>query len=988
MTSPARLAKGGLVDRTKSLRFTFDGKPMEGFAGDTLASALLANGVRLVGRSFKYHRPRGVFSAGPEEPNALVELRDGSRKEPNTKATTVELFEGLGAASQNRWPSLSFDVQAVNQLISPLLVAGFYYKTFMWPRSFWEKVYEPAIRRAAGLGRLSGEDDPDRYEKANAFCDLLVIGAGPAGLSAALAAGRGGLRVIVAESDFILGGRLNSETHQIEGAPGPVWRAGVEEEIASLSNVRILRRTSVFGVYDGEYGAIERVADHLPAPSAGAPRQRLWKIVAREAILATGALERSIVFGGNDKPGVMLASAVRTYVNRFGVAPGQRAAVFTTTDDGWRTAGDLRSRGVSVECVIDPRSEVAPGVMALAGGIPCILGGRVLGSRGGHALRSIEVTGPAGAPKSFAVDLLAISGGWNPDIALSTHLGSVPVWSDSTGSFLASQPPDGMAVAGAAAGHLTLAEALTEGATLGNNALARAGRKTSELPRLRTSDEHHLSQVLWQVKGSRGKAFIDLQNDVTEKDIAVAAKEGFQSVEHLKRYTTLGMATDQGKTSNVSGLALMAQLTGRTIPDTGTTRARPPHVPVAIGAFAGGHSGKHFKPTRLTAGHRWAADQRAVFTETGLWLRAQWFPRSGETDWLQSVTREVTTVRSAVGICDVSTLGKIALLGADVGIFLDRIYVNTFSTLPVGRVRYGVMLREDGFVMDDGTTARLAPDHWVMTTTTANAVKVMQHLEFCHQVLWPDLDVQMVSVTENWSQYAVAGPRSRDVLQRVLGNVADLSNESFPYLACAEFRLGSFPLRLFRVSFSGELGYEIAAPAGYGEALATALVKAGKDFGVTPYGTEALSVMRIEKGHVAGNELNGQTTAHDLGLSRMMSTKKDHVGRVMAARPALVDPSRPSLVGLKPVDPAVRLRAGAHFIPLGASPSPETDQGYLTSAAFSPKLGHWIGLGLLTNGPQRVGERIRAYDPVRSGDVEVEIVAPVFIDPTGERLRA
>lgn len=988
MTNPARLAEGGLIDRSKPLRFTFDGKPREGFAGDTLASALLANAVRLVGRSFKYHRPRGVFSAGPEEPNALVELRAGSRREPNTKATTVELFDGLEAASQNQWPSLSFDVRAVSQLAGPLLVAGFYYKTFMWPRSFWEKVYEPAIRHSAGLGRLSGEDDPDRYEKANAFCDLLVIGAGPAGLAAALAAGRGGLRVIVAESDFILGGRLSSETHEIDDMPGHVWCAGVEEELTSYSNVRIMRRTAVFGVYDGEYGAIESVADLLPVPSARAPRQRLWKIVAREAILATGALERSIVFGGNDRPGVMLASAARTYVNRFGVMPGRRAAVFTTTDDGWRTASDLRNSGISIECVVDPRPEVAPGVVALAGGIPCILGGRVLGSRGGHALRSIEVMDAAGASESFVVDLLAISGGWNPDTALSTHLGSAPVWSESKAAFLASVLPNGMSVAGAAAGNWTLAEALKEGAVLGSNAVTRAGRKTRELPRLRTSDEHHLSQAFWQVKGSRGKAFVDFQNDVTEKDVALAAKEGFQSVEHLKRYTTLGMATDQGKTSNVSGLALMAQLTGRTIPDTGTTRARPPHVPVAIGAFAGGHTGKHFKPTRLTAGHRWAAGQKAVFTETGLWLRAQWFPRSGETDWLQSVTREVTTVRSAVGICDVSTLGKIALLGADVGKFLDRIYVNTFSTLPVGKVRYGVMLREDGFVMDDGTTARLTPDHWVMTTTTANAVKVMQHLEFCHQVLWPELDVQMVSVTENWSQSAVAGPRSRDILQRVLGNVADLSNDSFPYLACAEFRLGSIPLRLFRVSFSGELGYEIAAPAGYGEALAAALSEAGKDFGVAPYGTEALSVMRIEKGHVAGNELNGQTTARDLGLGRMMSTKKDYVGRVMASRPALVEPSRPSLVGLKPVDRAVRLRAGAHFIPLGVSASPETDQGYLTSAAFSPKLGHWIGLGLLANGPQRVGERIRAYDPVRSEDLEVEIVSPVFIDPTGERLRA
>jgi sarcosine oxidase subunit alpha len=506
--------------------------------------------------------------------------------------------------------------------------------------------------------------------------------------------------------------------------------------------------------------------------------------------------------------------------------------------------------------------------------------------------------------------------------------------------------------------------------------------------RYRTSDEHYAVNPFWHVAESRRKAFVDLQNDVTDKDVALAAREGFRSVEHLKRYTTLGMATDQGKTSSVSGLAIMAELTGRTIVETGVTRARPPHVPVAIAAFAGLHTGRHFKPTRLTSGHGWAAAQGATFVDAGPWLRAQWFAQAGETDWLQSVTREVSTVRSGSGFCDVSTLGKIALLGPDVGALLDRIYINTFSTLAVGRVRYGVMLREDGFVMDDGTTARLGPDHWVMSTTTANAGKVMQHLEFCHQVLWPELDVQMVSVTEQWAQYAVAGPRSRELLQRLFGNAADLSNAAFPHLACAEFRLGQIPARVFRISFSGELGYEIAVPAGYGGALAGSLADTGREFGATPYGTEALSVMRIEKGHVAGNELNGQTVAGDLGLGRMMSTKKDFVGRLMAARPALVGPQRPSLVGLKPVQRGDRLRAGAHFMARGVAPAPETDQGYMTSTAFSPTLGHWIGLGLLAGGAQRIGELVRAYDPVRSGDVEVEVVSPVFVDPEGVRVRA
>ena len=988
MSDPQRLAKGGLIDRTKTIRFSFDGNSLQGAAGDTLASALMANGVRLVGRSFKYHRPRGIFSAGTEEPNALVELRSGARREPNTKATTVELFDGLEAASQNRWPSLAFDVHAINRLAAPMLVAGFYYKTFMWPAAFWEKLYEPAIRRAAGLGRLSGEADPDTYEKAYAFCDLLVIGAGPAGLAAALTAGRAGARVIIAEDDFVLGGRLNSETHEIDGAPGVIWAKRVEEELKTLPNVRVMRRMSVFGTYDGEYGAVERVADHVPVPPAFTPRQRLWKIVARKTILATGAVERGIVFGGNDTPGVMLASAMRTYVNRFAAAPGRHVAVFTASDDGWRTAFDLRSAGVAVACVVDIRTKVAPEVVALAGDIKIFLGGRVTDARGGRALKSIAVMDAIGNRSAIALDALAVSGGWNPDIALSTHLGSKPAWSEPKAAFLAGELPDGMAIAGAAAGHWTLAEALRDGTVLGAGAAARAGRRPQGMLRYRTSDEHYAVNAFWHVAESRRKAFVDLQNDVTDKDVALAAREGFRSVEHLKRYTTLGMATDQGKTSNVSGLAIMAELTGRTIVQTGVTRARPPHVPVAIGAFAGLHTGRHFKPTRLTSGHGWATAQGATFVDAGPWLRAQWFARPDETDWLQSVTREVRTVRSAVGFCDVSTLGKIALMGPDVGVLLDRVYINTFSTLAVGRVRYGVMLREDGFVMDDGTTARLGPDHWVMSTTTANAGRVMQHLEFCHQVLWPELDVQMVSVTEQWAQYAVAGPRSRELLQHLFGNAADLSNAAFPYPACAEFCLGQIPVRLFRISFSGELAYEIAVPAGYGGALAGRLADAGREFGVTPYGTEALSVMRIEKGHVAGNELNGQTVARDLGLGRMMSTKKDFVGRLMAARPALVDPQRPSLVGLKPVQAGDRLRAGAHFMARGVSPAPETDQGYMTSTAFSPTLGHWIGLGLLARGAQRIGELVRAYDPVRSGDIEVEVVSPVFVDPEGVRVRA
>jgi sarcosine oxidase subunit alpha len=984
---PYRLANAGLVDRRAPLSFTFDGKGYGGFSGDTLASALLASGVKLVGRSFKYHRPRGILTAGSEEPNALVELRSGGRREPNTRATVTELYGGLDARSQNRWPSLAFDVGAVNSLFSPLFVAGFYYKTFMWPAALWEKLYEPAIRRAAGLGRASGTEDPDFYEKAHAFCDVLVIGAGPAGLAAALSAGRSGARVILAEEDFLLGGRLNAERCEVDGMPGAAWARQSEAELASMPDVRVMRRTTVFGAYDsGVFGVIERVSDHLPEPPAHQPRQRYWKIVAKQTVLAAGATERPIVFGGNDRPSVMLASAMRTYANRFGVAPGHRVAVFTTTDDGWRTALDLAAAGTAVDAIIDARHEVAPTLSAEAGriGARVVAGGRVVNTRGFRALGSVDVRDRDGRIMQLACDALAMAGGWNPNISLSTHLGGRPRWSDAVSAFVPGDLPRHMSVAGAAAGSFSLAAALREGAAAGAAAAEAAGFKAAPVAP-RADDEPCGVTPLWHVEG-KAKAFVDFQHDVTDTDIALAAREGFRSVELLKRYTTLGMATDQGRTSNVNGHAIMAALTERAIPDVGTTVFRPPYTPVAIGAIANKHRGRHFRPARLTASHNWAKERGAIFVEAGQWMRAQWYPLPGETDWLQSVTREVKATRASVGVCDVSTLGKIDIQGPDAGAFLDRVYINTFSTVPVGKVRYGLMLREDGLVMDDGTSARFAPDHYVMSTTTANAAKVMQHLEHARQVLWPALDVQMVSVTEQWAQYSIAGPNARRLLERLLGDAIDVSESAFPYLACAEFTWRGVTARLFRVSFSGELAYELAVPARYGDAAIRAIMAAGAELGVVPYGTEALSVMRIEKGHVAGNELNGTTTAADLGLGRMMAKKKDFIGRILSRRPGLVDPSRPALVGIRPVDPAVRLRAGAHFLTRGAEVSLENDQGYVTSVAFSPMLGHWIGLGLLTRGPERIGERIRVHDPLRDGDLEAEVCSPVFFDPEGARL--
>ena len=959
-----------------TVTFTFNGQRLQGVPGEPVAAALLANGIKLMARSFKYHRPRGVMSAGSEEQNALVTVGRGAQAEPNVRATTLEVSEGLEVSSQNAWPSLRYDVMVVNDLVSPFLGAGFYYKTFMWPRSFWEKLYEPVIRRAAGLGALSGQTNPDDYEKAFAFCDVLVIGAGPAGLMAALTAGRAGAEVILADEDTAMGGRLLREHEDIDAVPAAEWVAGALAELDALRNVRMMTRTTVTGAYDqGTYGALGQIA----GPRAqGKPLECFWRIVAKRAILCAGALERPIAFPNNDRPGIMMASAVRAYVNRWGIAPGKSVAIFGNNDDAHRTARDLVAAGIKVAAVIDSRDNAQ-----VTGDFPIYTGAQVTATKGRHGLESITITQDSGT-RIIRTDCLAMSGGWNPTVHLTCHMNGRPMWNEEIASFVPT--PDsvpGMVTAGACNGAFSTADCLAEGAEAAMDVAGGLGLKPKvTVPA--ADDTAYAITPLWSVAG-KGRKWIDFQNDVHIKDIKLAAQENFRSVEHMKRYTTQGMAPDQGKSSNVVALAILADATGRGIPETGTTTFRPPYVPVAIAAMGAGSQGKGFAPERFTTSHKATVARKAPMIEAGLWYRPSYFPQTSETHWRQSCDREVGYVRGSVGVCDVSTLGKIDVQGPDAAALLDFVYTNMFSTLKVGRVRYGLMLREDGHVLDDGTTARLGEQHFVMTTTTAAAGLVMRHLEFVLQVLRPELDASVISVTEQWAQFAVAGPQARMLLNTVLDQ--ELNDETWPFMACGPVEVGGVQGRLFRISFSGEHAYEISVPSRYGESLFRMLLAQAEVIGGGPYGMEALNVLRIEKGFITHAEIHGRTTAFDIGMARMVSAKKDCMGKAASARPGLNGEARQQLVGLRAKGPDHALSAGAHLFEAGATAVRENSQGYTTSVCYSPTLDTQLALGFLENGRARHGEMIKLRDHLRDIIQEVTVCDPVFFDQTGGRAR-
>ncbi len=996
MAQDFRLSKGGQIDREQPASFSFDGKSYQGFEGDTLASALLANGVHLMARSFKYHRPRGVSTVGSEEPNAIVELRTGPRKEPNTRVTTVELFDGLVANSQNRWPSLGFDVMAINNLFSPLLSAGFYYKTFKWPASFWTNVYEHVIRRAAGLGSASTEADPDFYEQCHAHCDLLVVGAGPAGLSAALAAAKSDARVILVDEHARAGGSLNNERYTIDGKPGPDWAGEVLAKLATMENVRVFPRTTAFGYYDhNAIGAIERVADHLPVPPRGTPRQRMWMFYAGRVVLATGATERPLVFGNNDKPGVMLASAARAYVNRYAVRPGRRVVVATNNNDAYRSAIDLHDAGMRVVALLDSRAAPAAPLAdeIEKRSIPLFTGKTVGAASGGRHVKSAQVVSTTGedGTQSLACDLIATSGGWNPNVHLHSQSGAKPKYDETILSFVPGDSRQAEVSVGAARGSFELQACLDEGAAAGAEAAKQSGFEGKKSKKAKAGDDGaYAVEALWIAPTPNGKAykqFVDMQNDVKASDVQLANQEGYDSVELLKRYTTQGMATDQGKTSNVNALAILAGQRGDPIPEVGITTFRPPYVPVAMGVFAGHTVGADFMPVRRTAIHDWNEKEGAVFIEAGLWLRARYYPKSPNDKLYDCYVRETEATRSNVALVDVTTLGKIDIQGPDAPEFLNRLYINNWLKLPVGKARYGAMLREDGIVYDDGTTSRLGENHFFMTTTTANAASVLAHMEQYHQTRWPELDVVFCSVTEQWTGIAIAGPNSRKLLERVID--IDIDNEAFPFMAVGECKMNDIPGRLFRISFSGELAYELNVPADYGEQAWLELLEAGEELGVSVYGTEALGTMRIEKGHVAGSELDGRTTAKDLGLEGMANRDKHFIGKQMSDRPALVGEGRLQVVGLKSLEPGRNLRIGAHLVdPAVKLDTVSQSQGHVTATTYSPSLECGIALGLLRDGASRHGEQLEAVFPLDKQKVRVEVCHPVFIDPKGELVRA
>ena len=993
-----RIKNGGKINRDLKISFIFNGKTYFGYKGDTLASALLANGVHLIGRSFKYHRPRGIIAAGVEDANGKVQLYKDDITEPNVNVTEVELVNGLRIESQNCWPSVSFDVWAINNFLNRFFPAGFYYKTFMWPKSFWYKVYEPIIRKAAGMGTASLKSDPDRYDHQYEHCDILVVGSGPSGISSALAAAKNGARVILAEDKARFGGSLLTDNVTIGNKNGDEW---VEEAIAdlkSMPNVIIRKRSQVFGYYDHNMLVMfERCKDHIENPEAFTPRQRLWYIRAKQVIISTGSIERPLVFANNDRPGIMLAYSAKEYLKIYGVLAGKKPIIFTNNDTAYETAIEYKKQGVD-SIIIDTRSESNSGIANEAKklGIAIKFSHGIANTSGYKKVKSATI-GKLNNDKDGYIefeeiecDSIFVSGNWTPTVHLASQSGNKLKYDSDSDTFLPDQSRQKETVIGSANGSLTLEESLKEGFETGF-ILSEKITKNNKPTSIPISDEKQFGQhdKFWCMplpEKKHYKRFVDFQNDVAVSDIQLAVQEGFRSIEHVKRYTTLGMATDQGKTSNLNGLQLVSDLEKKIVPEVGHTTFRPPYTSVTIGTIIGREVGKNYKATRKSPMHQWHEKHNGIFVDAGLWLRPRYYKKGNET-LHEAAKREALNVRKNVGVCDVTSLGKIDIKGKDSAEFLNRIYTNAFLKLPIGKARYGVMLREDGMVFDDGTTTRISENNYHMTTTTAQAANVLSHLEYYLQVVWPELDVTVVSTTEQWAGAAIAGPNSRLLLSKIFPT-EDVSNEGLPFMGYREFKFKDSLARVFRISFSGELAYEINVMSNFGESMWKEIIELGKDFQIQPYGTEALSTLRIEMGHVAGSEIDGRTIAYDLSLEGMLSEKKDFIGKRSLKRKAFTEKGREQIVGLVPIDKKTSIPEGSHLVVDHKLKSPNPKLGHVSASCWSVENNNPFSLAILKNGKNKIGEKLYAVSPLKNISVQVEVVSQHYVDPDGKRVRS
>ena len=1000
MSQINRLPAGGRINRNLPIDFKFNGKKFQGFQGDTLASALIANNITVVGRSLKYHRPRGLFAAGSEEPNAILQIGYGSSALPNQIATQIELYNGLEANCDSAWPNLKFDILSGIGLLSRFMPPAFYYKTFMWPKGWW-KFYEKIIRKIAGFGRAPNAPDSDNYEKFNTHCDVLVVGGGPAGLSAASEAGKTGARVILVDEQQEFGGNLLSTSELINDIPAIEWVSEKVAELKKMPEVIMLSRSTAAGYYDHNFVTVlERLRDHMTYGTYNIPRHRLWRIRAKQIVLATGSIERPLLFNNNDRPGVMLASAVSTYLNRYSVKPGSKAVIFTNNDSAYTTALDLINAGVNVEAIVDlrPNSNGSLPDSLQKSGIPIFREHIIINVKGRMRVKNVEIialnkSGSAVTGKSHKIvcDLVAVSGGWNPTIHLHTQSGGTLKFDEFRSCFVPLEVVQDEISTGSCNGTFSLDECLKEGSIAGIKAAYEAGfgsGKSSSISTESTESRIYSQRDLWILPsynqlGRGPKQFVDLQTDTTVADLVIATREGYQSIEHIKRYITLGMGTDQGKTGNVVGIGVVSRILSKDISSIGTTTFRPPYTPVAFGAIAGRSIGPLFDPIRKTPIHSWHIENGALFENVGQWKRAWYYPRDGES-FQQTINRESNAARNGLAITDASTLGKIDIQGPDAAKFLDRIYTNSWLNLPIGKCKYGLMLREDGMIMDDGVTARLGKNHYLMHTTTSNAGVVMDWLERWLQTEWPDLKVYLTSVTDQWATIGLVGPYSRYLGSALFSDI-DFSAEAFPFMSVRTGTVSGIDVRIFRISFSGELSYEINIPAKYGLSLWKTCIELGKEYEITPYGTETMHVLRAEKGFIiVGQDTDGSVIPEDAGMSWMVNSKKNFIGKRSLSRSDMFRKDRKQLVGLLSYNPTEILPEGSQITEDSGFDRPKSMIGHITSSYYSANLGHSIALALIKEGRSRIDEEVFVFD-AQDRCIRAKISSPVFYDSSGER---